>query len=391
MTISRRSVIVVLLALAAGCNRQTPTIPEASVPAEPEWFEDVTEKRGLKFAHDCGPITPSYFFPQHAGSGCAFFDFDGDGLLDIYLIHNGGPGGARNQLFQQQRGGTFRDVSAGSGLDVAGYATGVAIADVNNDGLPDVLLTEYGATRLFLNKGGGRFVEITREAGLDNPLWATSAAFFDFDRGICRQRFVWESTASAPANCWTEPGRKKSRARSKRPNETAFAVRGSLALLQGHLVIVQRPLLHKADTRGAYSVDDQSRVVDRAEILAQQRIGVPDLLQQDWIGKDLGDTRQANLVVMIVEVAQLHLRIVGNFHGLVVVAQVGDVNDEAVRAHRRHGTQARLVAVHAREVREAVGADHSQGTFQQLGRLKGLADRFCHEAACAFSLAKVRS
>jgi hypothetical protein len=180
MTNPRTFVVLLLLILAAGCHRQTPAIPESSL--EPEWFEDVTDKRGLKFTHDAGPLTSSYFFPQIAGSGCAFFDFDGDGLLDIYLIHNGGPTGAKNQLFQQQRDGTFRDVSAGSGLDVAGYGMGVAVADVNNDGRPDVLLTEYGTTRLFLNQGGGRFVEITREAGLDNPLWATSAAFFDFDR-----------------------------------------------------------------------------------------------------------------------------------------------------------------------------------------------------------------
>jgi hypothetical protein len=182
MTILRPCAALLLLGLLVGCNRSAPSIVDPAAPAQPEWFEDVTEKRELQFTHDCGPITPNYFFPQIAGSGCAFLDFDGDGLLDIYLIHNGGPKGTRNQLFQQQRDGTFRDVSAGSGLDVAGYGMGVAIADVNNDGRPDVLLTEYGATRLFLNQGGGRFVEITREAGLDNPLWATSAAFFDFDR-----------------------------------------------------------------------------------------------------------------------------------------------------------------------------------------------------------------
>src|SRR5947209_1149377 len=59
---------------------------------------------------------------------------------------------------------------------------GVAVGDVNNDGLPDVLLTEYGSTRLFLNAGGGKFIDCTREAGIDNPLWGTSACFFDYDR-----------------------------------------------------------------------------------------------------------------------------------------------------------------------------------------------------------------
>ena len=59
---------------------------------------------------------------------------------------------------------------------------GVAIGDINNDGLPDVLLTQYGGTRLFLNLGNRKFRDITEEAGLRNPLWGTSAAFFDYDR-----------------------------------------------------------------------------------------------------------------------------------------------------------------------------------------------------------------
>jgi hypothetical protein len=182
MTWSRSRYAVLLLVLAAGCAGSAGETPETDEPTGPRWFEDATEKVGLHFKHDPGPITADYFMPQIIGSGCAFLDFDGDGRLDIYLIHNGGPHGARNQLFHQERDGTFRDVSAGSGLDVAGYGMGVAIADVNNDGRPDVLLTEYGATRLFLNQGRGRFVEVTRAAGLDNALWATSAAFFDFDR-----------------------------------------------------------------------------------------------------------------------------------------------------------------------------------------------------------------
>ncbi len=183
MTARRLGLLACLLALAVGCNRpggqETPASPAA---AEPPWFEDVSWPLGLRFMHDCGPVTPAYFMPQIAGSGCAFLDYDGDGRLDIYLIHNGGPAGRKNQLFHQESDGHFRDVSAGSGLDVAGYGMGVAVGDVNNDGRPDVLLTEYGATRLFLNQGDGKFVEVTAAAGIDNPLWATSAAFFDFDR-----------------------------------------------------------------------------------------------------------------------------------------------------------------------------------------------------------------
>src|SRR5205823_3808862 len=113
--------------------------------------------------------------------GCAFLDL-GDGRLGIYLLHNGGPKGKKNQLFRQRPDGTFEDVSKGSGLDVAGYSMGVAVGDVNNDGLHDVLLTQYGGIKLFLNLGGGRFEDVTALAGLDNPLWGMSAAFVYYDR-----------------------------------------------------------------------------------------------------------------------------------------------------------------------------------------------------------------
>ena len=135
----------------------------------------------LDFTHDPGPLG-NYFFPQIMGSGAALFDYDGDGRLDIYLVHNAGPdSSSTNRLFQQRADGTFHDVSAGSGLDVAGFGMGVACGDVNNDGRVDLLLTEYGRARFFLN-ADGRFRDATAEAGIDNPLWGSSAAFVDYDR-----------------------------------------------------------------------------------------------------------------------------------------------------------------------------------------------------------------
>jgi enediyne biosynthesis protein E4 len=151
------------------------------VDGRPAWFRDVSEEVGLNFVHDAGP-TGTYPMPQSIGSGAALFDFDRDGLMDIYLLQNGGPNGATNRLYRQLPGGRFQDVSKGSGLDIAGYNMGVAVGDVNNDGWPDVLVTQFGGVKLFLNNGDGTFTDVTREAGLDNPLWGTSAAFVDYDR-----------------------------------------------------------------------------------------------------------------------------------------------------------------------------------------------------------------
>jgi hypothetical protein len=137
---------------------------------------------GLRFLHDAGPVG-DYFMPQQVGSGAALFDFNKDGLLDIYLLQNGGPNSkSRNQLFQQTAGGRFTDVSAGSGLDIAGYNMGVTVGDVDNDGWPDVLVTQYGGVKLFLNKRDGSFHDVTAQAGLSNPSWGSSAALFDYDR-----------------------------------------------------------------------------------------------------------------------------------------------------------------------------------------------------------------
>ncbi len=146
------------------------------------WFEDITEKVGLDFVHDPGDLS-RLWQPQIHGSGVALFDFDGDGRIDIYLLNFGGPDSkSTNRLFKNMPDGTFKDVTAGSGLGIAGYNTGVIVGDVNNDGKPDVLVTQHCGVKLFLNNGDGAFTDATEESGLKNPLWGTSANFVDFDR-----------------------------------------------------------------------------------------------------------------------------------------------------------------------------------------------------------------
>jgi hypothetical protein len=174
-----------LLAVLVGC-RPPASPPETAPPDEtpdgPPWFEDVTDKLGVNFTHDPGPIT-KYPMYQAIGSGCAIHDLDGDGRPDLLLLTNGGPNAtSTNKLYRQKPDGTFEDVSAGSGLDFPGHNMGVAIGDVNNDGKPDILITQYTGARLFLNLGGMKFADVTEEAGIKNPSWGASAAFVDYDR-----------------------------------------------------------------------------------------------------------------------------------------------------------------------------------------------------------------
>ena len=180
----RRAVFCCAFVFAAftACDRPDLVPKIERTATEPPWFEDVTTTSGVHFQHDVGPVG-SYFMPENLGSGLAVFDYDNDGRLDLYFVQNAGAQStSRNQLYHQEPDGRFIDVSGGSGLDVAGRGMGVAVGDVNNDGWPDVLVTEYATVRLFLNDGGKKFREVTSDCGLVNPLWAISACFLDYDR-----------------------------------------------------------------------------------------------------------------------------------------------------------------------------------------------------------------
>jgi tetratricopeptide (TPR) repeat protein len=173
----------IALVLTAGCGNESHRAgSQSSRTRGSNWFEDFTARAGVRFVHQV-ETSGRYLFSESIGSGAAFLDFDNDGRLDLYLIHNVNPSArATNSLYHQQTDGSFKDVSAGSGLDVVGYGNGVAAGDVNNDGFPEVLVTEYDRVRLFLNHGGRKFTDITAAAGITNEHWSVPAAFVDYDR-----------------------------------------------------------------------------------------------------------------------------------------------------------------------------------------------------------------
>ncbi|HLH38435.1 MAG TPA: CRTAC1 family protein [Bryobacteraceae bacterium] len=151
----------------------------------PVTFSDVTARAGIHFTHNAGRAGKK-LLPETLGSGCAFFDADGDGWPDILLINGKDftPRGRRSTaaLYRNNHDGTFTDITAGSGLDIEIHGMGVAIADYDNDGRDDVYVTALGGDHLFHNEGRGKFRDVTKSSGLDNAAFGASAAWLDYDR-----------------------------------------------------------------------------------------------------------------------------------------------------------------------------------------------------------------
>ncbi len=157
-------------------------------------YRDVTPRSGLDFTYRNGQEADHFAILESLGGGVALLDYDGDGLLDIFVTGGGyfdGPNkqqikGYPSRLYKNLGNWKFRDVTKEVGLDQPLFYThGCAVADYNRDGWPDLLVTGWGRMALYRNepdgKGGRRFVEVTKEAGLPEGLWTTSAAWADLD------------------------------------------------------------------------------------------------------------------------------------------------------------------------------------------------------------------
>jgi len=165
----------------------TPTsVPAAKQPAMIR-FTDVTAAAGIDFRHEAG-ASGQKWYPETIGAGGGFFDYDGDGWLDILLVNGRRWPGERQdpeptmRLYRNRGDGTFADVTASAGLHVPLYGMGFAAADYDNDGDQDLLVTGYRQQRFFINNGDGTLREATQWVGIQDGKWGTAAAFFDYDR-----------------------------------------------------------------------------------------------------------------------------------------------------------------------------------------------------------------
>ncbi|HXU18509.1 MAG TPA: CRTAC1 family protein [Terriglobales bacterium] len=166
----------------AGLPRLTYALPTAA-----STFEIVPpEVSGITWKHSSGK-SPEHYLPETTGAGCAFFDYDNDGWMDVYLVNSGkcdffDPNPPlRNALYHNNRDGTFTDVTLRAGVPGGGYGQGVAVGDYDGDGFPDLYVTQYGRNILYHNNRDGTFTDVTEKAGVAAPGWSSSAVWFDYD------------------------------------------------------------------------------------------------------------------------------------------------------------------------------------------------------------------
>jgi hypothetical protein len=175
--------------------RAAPKGPKSPIEGTPLGvsFVDVVKEANLAVETTYGGVHHNKYLLETTGCGLAFYDYDQDGWIDVFLVNGwrleGFPNGnaPHCRLFKNNRDGTFTDVTMGSGLEHrTGWGQACCVGDYNNDGYDDLFVTYYGQNALYRNHGNGKFTDVTKEAGLiqdaPHPRWNTGCTFLDYDR-----------------------------------------------------------------------------------------------------------------------------------------------------------------------------------------------------------------
>jgi len=188
-----------VFAVAASLVAGLLALPDAAPGEEGggDWFEDQAQAAGLSFTHFNG-ASGELYFAEMMGGGVALLDYDRDGDLDVYLVqgaalttpdYRSAITSPSDRLFRNdtwsdaggERHLAFVDVSGAAGLPAGDYGMGVASGDFDNDGWPDLYVTNFGRNRLLRNLGDGSFADVTASSGTDDPRWSVAASFFDLN------------------------------------------------------------------------------------------------------------------------------------------------------------------------------------------------------------------
>ena len=188
-------------------------------------FSDETAKSGIVFRAEGSPTSRKYLLETMVG-GVAVLDYDGDGLLDIFFVNGASltdpmPPGAVpdksaprfwNRLYRNRGGGKFEDVTTEAGVAGHSFGMGATAGDYDNDGRPDLYVTNYGTNILYHNDGGGKFSDVTQRAGVGVGGWSTGAVFVDVDNDGHLDLFVSRYLKWTFSDVWCGEHKRKIRA-----------------------------------------------------------------------------------------------------------------------------------------------------------------------------------